>query len=283
MKRIAIFTSVDSFETWFGGVFGLTREAYVDCYRNDWVWEYGSGLAGLGHEIAIYGLSRGRAERRPALPGVSVRFVALAKWHRFVDAFLYRVRLWPGMADLRARIEFQAFRTSLIRSLRDDRIDVLYNQEFWTARFDMLVEHLSAPIVGADHGGHYDGRRRTKQRTLKQARALVCQTAEQLELVRGLGADAVLITNGVDTKFFCPPPDGSERGAHILAVGRLSERQKRFSDLIRAMKYLPEFRLSIVGSGEDEAGLRKLVSALGLGERVEFLGFVSDRTRLRNL
>jgi glycosyltransferase involved in cell wall biosynthesis len=283
MKRIAIFISVDSFETWFGGVFGLTRDAYVNCYRNDWVWEYASGLAGLGHEIAIYVLSRGRAERREALPGVSVRFVALAKWHRFVDAFLYRVRLWPGMAQLRARIEFQAFSASLIRGLRDDRIDVLYNQEFWTPRFDMLVDHLSAPIVGADHGGRYDGRRRTKQRTLKQARTLVCQTVEQLELVRALGADAVLITNGVDTKFFCPPPEGSERGAHILAVGRLSDRQKRFSDLIRAMKYLPEFRLSIVGSGEDEAALRRLVSALDLGERIEFLGFVSDRTHLRNL
>jgi glycosyltransferase involved in cell wall biosynthesis len=240
-------------------------------------------LADLGHEIVIYVLSRGREERRKALPGVSVRFVALAKWHRLVDTFLYRVRLWPGVAELRARIEFRAFWTSLTRGLKDDHIDVLYNQEFWTPRFDELVKHLSVSIVGADHGALYDGRARTKQRTLKRARKLVCQSMEQLERVRALGADATLITNGVDTKFFCPAPDDAERGKHILTVGRLSDRQKRFSDLIRAMEYLPEFHLSIVGSGEDDAALKKLVSELNLGGRIEFLGFISDRAGLRDL
>jgi len=283
MKRIAIFTSVDSFETWFGGVFGLTREAYVESYRNDWAWEYASGLADLGHEIVIYVLSRGPEERRGALPGVSVRFVALARWHRLVDALLYRLRSWPGVAELRAKIEFRAFRTSLIRGLRDDHIDVLYNQEFWTPRFDMLVDRLSVAIVGADHGGFCDGRSRTKERTLKRARKLVCQTAEQLEQVRALGADALLITNGVDTEFFCPSPGEVEREKHILAVGRLSDRQKRFSDLIRAMEYLPEFHLSIVGTGEDEASLKRLASAMKLGERAAFLGFIADRAHLREL
>ncbi len=283
MKRIAIFTSVDSFETWFAGVFGLTREAYVGSYRNDWVWDYAAGLAELGHEVVIYVLSRGREERREALPGVSVRFLALARWHRFVDPFLYRIRFWPGVAALRARIEFQAFRASLIQGLSDDHIDVLYNQEFWTPRFDELVDHLRTPIVGADHGAVYDGRARTKQRTLKRARRLVCQSTEQFERVRALGADAALITNGVDTKFFCPASDGTERSRHILTVGRLSDRQKRISDLIRTMEYLPEFHLSIVGSGEDDAALRRLVSALNLGRRVEFLGFISDRVRLRDL
>jgi glycosyltransferase involved in cell wall biosynthesis len=283
MKRIAIFTSVNSFEKWFGGVFGLTRETYVGSYRNDWVWEYAVGLADRGHEIVIYVLSRGREERREVLPGVSVRFLALASWHRFVDPFLYRARSWPGVAELRARIEFRAFRVSLMRGLSDDHIDVLYNQEFWTPRFDLLVDRLSVSIVGADHGALYDGRARTKRRTLKCAHKLVCQSTEQLERVRALGADAVLITNGVDTKFFCPSSDDTERGKHILAVGRLSDRQKRLSDLIRAMEYLPEFQLSIVGSGEDAIALKRLVSALNLGERVEFLGFISDRARLRDL
>ena len=85
MKRIAIFTSADLFETWFQGVFGLSRETYVNKYRNDWVWEYAIGLAELGHEMVIYVLSREENELREALPGISVRFVALAWWHRFVD------------------------------------------------------------------------------------------------------------------------------------------------------------------------------------------------------
>ena len=71
MKRIAIFTSVDSFETWFGGVFGLSREQYASSYRNDWVWEYAIGLRNLGHNVFIYILTRGPAQRLEALSGIT--------------------------------------------------------------------------------------------------------------------------------------------------------------------------------------------------------------------
>jgi glycosyltransferase involved in cell wall biosynthesis len=283
MKRIAIFTSADSFETWFQGVFGLSRETYVNKYRNDWVWEYAIGLAELGHEMVIYVLSRGENELREALPGISVRFVALAWWHRFVDPILYRISSWPGVAELRATFEASAFWRSLAQGLQDDRVDVLYNQEFWTPRFDQLVTHLPLPIVGADHGAIYDGRVKTKQRTLKLAARLICQSQYQLKTIRALGADAAIIPNGVDTEFFCPDVDERERTPAILTVGRLSDRQKRLSDLITSMKHLPEFKLTIVGSGEDEAALRTLVASLNLGPRIEFLGFISDRAHLRQL
>ncbi len=68
-------------------------------------------------------------------------------------------------------------------------------------------------------------------------------------------------------------------GPLLGVVGRLSpEKGHRF--LIAAMPEIlavaPDARLLIAGSGRLEARLRTQVDALGLGERVRFLGYVSD-------
>jgi glycosyltransferase involved in cell wall biosynthesis len=281
MKRIAIFTSVDSFETWFGGVFGLSREQYASSYRNDWVWEYAIGLRNLGHDVFIYILTRGPAQRLEALSGITVCFVALTRWHRLVDPLLYRLDQFLPVSTLRARTEYLAYQKCLLSMLQQDRIDVLYNQEFWTSRFDEVARHIPLPLVGADHGALPKGLTRIKRRTFKAARKLVCQSEDQLKRVTALGGDAVMITNGVNTEFFSPCSEA--RGKWILAVGRISDQQKRYSDLIHAMLHLPDFVLRIVGSGEDEGRLRTLVSDLGLEGRVNFDGFISDRIKLRDM
>jgi glycosyltransferase involved in cell wall biosynthesis len=185
------------------------------------------------------------------------------------------------VSPLRGKIEYLAYRKCFFGMLREDRIDVLYNQEFWTPRFDELADHIGLPLVGADHGAQPKGQTRVKRRTLKKARKLVCQSEDQCKRVIALGGDAVMITNGVDTEFFSPCAE--TRGRWILAVGRMSDQQKRYSDLIHAVLLLPDFVLQIVGSGEDEGSLRKLVSDLGLEGRVRFTGFISDRKRLRDL
>ncbi len=79
---------------------------------------------------------------------------------------------------------------------------------------------------------------------------------------------------------------GSEAGARraepsgrpptVLFVGRLVER-KGIGNLLRAAagSRLP-YRVALVGFGPEEARLRSLAAALGLAERVEFAGRVSD-------
>jgi glycosyltransferase involved in cell wall biosynthesis len=235
----------------------------------------------LGHDVFIYILTRGRAQRLEALRGITVCFVALTRWHRFIDPLLYRLDRFFPVSRLRGRIEYLAYRKCLLGMLREDRVDVLYNQEFWTPRFDEVADHIRLPLVGADHGAQPKGQARIKRRTLKKACKLVCQSEDQCKRVIALGGDAVMITNGVDTEFFSPCAEA--RGKWILAVGRMSDQQKRYSDLIHAMLLLPDFVLQIVGSGEDEGRLRKLVSDLGLDGRVHFVGFISDRKRLRDL
>lgn len=81
-----------------------------------------------------------------------------------------------------------------------------------------------------------------------------------------------------------PPLVGRYRcdgyGDFLLAAGRL-ERLKRVDLAIRAVAAGPrEARLLVAGRGAEEDALRRLAAHLGVADRVEFLGFVSDQELL---
>jgi glycosyltransferase involved in cell wall biosynthesis len=285
MSRIAILLSCDSFEKFFGGVFKLDRNSYVQDYSNDFAWSYGKALHARGHQVFLYVLSYGPAELRTAPSGLQVRFIPMPLWSRLADSLLYRAQRLPGGAMRRDRVAYGGYRRALARGLAEDGIEILYNQELWSPRFLLLLRDIAVPVIGADHGQLYDpaldGARRV---AFPRACALVCQTTENLNLVQALGGKGVLIPNGVDPAFFHPgePPLDSRRKT-ILAVGRLVEPQKRFSDLIHALVLLPDFSLTLAGTGPDAGMLKDLVRDLGLLDRVTFTGFVSDPLVLRQL
>ena len=282
-KHVALFLSCDSFEKFFGGMFGLNREDYLTTYRNDFAWYYARGLVKLGHRVTLYILSHGPSALRVAEDRLAVRFLHLPLWHKLPDAFLYRLRRVPRLSALRDRVAFAAYRHELHHALAADRIELLYVQEFWTHRFDLLVRDVGLPVIGADHGAQFQpGTAAMKRDTLGRAHRLTCQDVVQLDLARSLGGNAVLLGNGVDADFYVPPAE-RERTRTILAVGRLVDGQKRFSDLLRAVALLPEFNLVIVGSGPDETMLRDCARASGVAERVRFAGFVANRDELRAL
>ncbi|TKD35840.1 glycosyltransferase [Azotobacter chroococcum] len=98
-----------------------------------------------------------------------------------------------------------------------------------------------------------------------------------------------LINNGVAE--MAPPDENQVRALReqfelapehfvIGTVGRLLDRHKRVSDLIRALAALlpacPEARLLIVGRGPDEGMLRELASQLGVAAQVRFAGYQAD-------
>jgi glycosyltransferase involved in cell wall biosynthesis len=72
----------------------------------------------------------------------------------------------------------------------------------------------------------------------------------------------------VDTAAFSPPEPGSPRD-ELLFVGRL-DAQKGLEDALRALPELPGRRLRVVGSGPDEAALRKLAADLGVAGRIDW-------------
>jgi glycosyltransferase involved in cell wall biosynthesis len=98
-------------------------------------------------------------------------------------------------------------------------------------------------------------------------------------------ARLVVLPNGVDLAHWKPDPaaraalrraEGLEGEFLWLAAGRL-DPVKDYPTLLGAMAALPASAvLRIAGAGPLEGDLRRLVQALGLAERVRFLGFVED-------
>jgi len=108
-------------------------------------------------------------------------------------------------------------------------------------------------------------------------------TAQDL-IARGIPAENItIIPNGVDTEFYHPSPEGDRfPEPTLLYLGRL-KRYKRIDLIIHALARLreegTEARLIIAGKGDAEPALRELIGELGLDERVEMPGFVSEEEK----
>ena len=114
----------------------------------------------------------------------------------------------------------------------------------------------------------------------------VCE-ALRTEMIR-FGMDGRRITtlrNGVDLDLFKPGDRTLLRqtlgmdGFTLLSVGHLDPR-KGHEHIIAALPALPDVRLMIAGSGPDLKKLLALAAAMGVADRVTFLGAMSqDRLR----
>jgi glycosyltransferase involved in cell wall biosynthesis len=108
------------------------------------------------------------------------------------------------------------------------------------------------------------------------------QTENECGMIERFGGRSKLQPNGCDVSEFFPDP-AVARGKTVLTVTRLTNKQKRTSDLIRAMAEIPEeWTLDIVGTGPDRNMLESLAADLGLSSRVRFHGFLG-RAEVRDL
>jgi glycosyltransferase involved in cell wall biosynthesis len=285
MKTIALLLHCGVFEKEFGKRFGLDRDSYLETYRNDWSWDYVSGLKKEGIEPIIYTASQKYSGIYETQDGYRVRFLPLKAWYKWASKFRFPPKRFKIGTYWQELINSVAFKDSLLLGLQEDKVDLLYIQEYWSTRFDFLIDNVKIPIIGIDQGGNDSlAIKSHKQKSLPKAYKLQCQSIEELEKVNSYDGDAVLLTNSVDTDFYSPSPfkDEFRERKNILIVARLFERQKRISDLIRAMQYLDNtWTLEIVGTGSDLKFLQNLASSLGVAQRVRFLGFIRDKSKLR--
>ena len=104
---------------------------------------------------------------------------------------------------------------------------------------------------------------------------------------RGLRPDDIdVIPNGVDVTLYAPLDDSKTLQPTILFLGRL-KRYKRVDLIIQAVAELAirgvQVQLRVAGTGEEASELSKLAKRLGVGDRVEFMGFVKEPTKLKLL
>jgi glycosyltransferase involved in cell wall biosynthesis len=92
-----------------------------------------------------------------------------------------------------------------------------------------------------------------------------------------------VVRNGIPDSFFSETPERATNGPlALLAVGRLDWR-KNFGDAIRAISFIENASLTIVGDGPQRGELQQLTLELGLETRVRFTGVSSDvATLMRN-
>ena len=110
----------------------------------------------------------------------------------------------------------------------------------------------------------------------KHAGAVVAQTEDAARwLERNCGTTVVVIPNALR----CLPEPSDDRQTVVVAVGRLTH-QKGFDVLLRAFARIApvfkEWRLAILGEGEERQNLLRLRNELSLDERVEFVGHTSE-------
>ena len=283
--NVAMLLSCGSFEGFYGRVQGQSRQSYLEGFRNDWAWYYGRGLLENGIQPLLYIPSLYEAGKYETDAGIPVRFLPLARWFRPMEQLsltrLSRVTGWSLYAV--EVLNTIAFIGPLRAALREDDIDVLYVQEHWSGRFDYIVRELDLPVVGADHGGVADGVVKLfKRRALEKAAMCYGQTEGECRMVERFGGRAKLQPNGCDVSEFFPDP-AVQRDKTVLTVTRLTNKQKRTTDLIKAMAELPEeWTLDIVGTGPDREMLERLAADLKLSSRVRFHGFVG-RAAVRDL
>ena len=280
--RVALLVAPESFERFYADGLGLDRAAYVDDYRNDFVWTYARGLRDHGVDVIAYIPSLGPPAREHADDGFEVRFLALPRaWHALrllIAKAVTPVERYAGEA-LQAALLLPGLR----RGLRDDGAGLLYVQEYWTGRFDVLAHASPVPVVAGEHGGSSGVHVHVlKRRSLARAAAVTVQSSSEQRRLRTRYATAArLVTNGIDTTFFTPGPP-APRPPRMLAVARLVDAQKRISDVIDALALLPaEWGLDVVGRGPDETALREHAARAGVADRVAFHGWVGSREELR--
>ncbi len=106
-------------------------------------------------------------------------------------------------------------------------------------------------------------------------------TADDL-VARGIAREQVrVIYPGVDSGHFTPAPDVRSAVPTFAYIGRL-KRYKGVDIVIRAFARLKTANaiLEIAGAGDYRPALEQLTRSLALGDRVRFLGFVTEAEKL---
>ena len=241
-----------------------------------------------------------------AVGGAQVRCAALA--NRLGDAFRHAVVALDGVTECGRR--FLPGLDVTFPGIETDKRDPLGNLR----RIRGLLRHLRPAVLVTSNWGSIewaianlaplarhihteDGfgpeerivqlRRRVWTRRLALRRSIVVLPSRTLlriatETWRLDPQRLRYIPNGVDLQRYASPPDHvRDHGVPVIGIVAALRPEKNVGRLLRAMRQLEiPARLIVVGDGGERAALQRLAAELGLADRVEFTGHVTDPQRL---
>lgn len=189
--------------------------------------------------------------------------------------------------------------------------DIIHTHTFLGAGLEALraARRLAVPLVGTNHWaiGEFGGYTpfsadffrtasvRTVTRYYNRCAMVTGPSHSVIDEMRafGLCRPHLVVSNPVDTAQFRPAPDARRAAlkrtygfsnATIIYAGRLAD-EKKIDVLIRSVpviaRQVPDVMLALAGHGSARHRLEQLARALGVGERVRFLGTL-DKPTLAN-
>jgi phosphatidyl-myo-inositol alpha-mannosyltransferase len=173
-----------------------------------------------------------------------------------------------------------------IRALRDEQFDVVHLHEpLAPGPTQTALVFSDRPLVGTFHRAGeswwYRGFRPLSAWATRNltVRAAVSEEA-RAAVARTLGGSYEVVWNGIDVGLYRDPPPWPTTGPTILFIGR-HEPRKGLAVLIEAFAHLDgDTRLWVASEGPDTARLRQATSA---NDRIEWLGVISEREKIRRI
>ncbi len=179
----------------------------------------------------------------------------------------------------------------LARELRARQVDLVHTHNWGTFIEGTLAARVcGVPAIHTVHGSYAPcapGMRAYIKRRLRHtAERLVAHLCRRIiavshsiarEMPRQIGisvARIATIHNGIDVDTASRSHQASSL-LQLITVGRLAP-VKNHAMMLPALAQAPAARLTVVGDGPERAALEALAQSLGLGTRVQFLGFRTD-------
>jgi glycosyltransferase involved in cell wall biosynthesis len=209
-----------------------------------------------------------------------------------------RVPAGPGqmLHAVDARLAYRSIRKAAISLHRESPFDIIHAHFIYPEGViaSRIGAELGVPVVSSEHAmwrpwldRHPSVRGQVERALPRIARITAVSEALKRSIVELFGESVPVdvIPNVVDERIFVGPPGGEARDPHHLLFVGLIRRVKGLDVLVRAMSHLlpemPELHLSVAGGSfyrayqRDAEEVRELVRALGLSDRVRFLGEVA--------
>ena len=303
--RIAFFDYPDVFEDFYPH-YGVSQQQFATTWHNtgNHAW-----LKIVQQEIGdvtwyVTSIKPLIAETRHEYVGCRVKFLRSSWLHRLCWRLFYKTGLsWRRRGLFRTYATISSylalFSFRVLMSLKKEKPDFLFVQEYCSGRYDVLIflaGLLRVPIL-AFHAGSTSDRylgKFLKKYTIPRADWIFSSGNRESEMLlkkfRFPAARLNIIRPPVDTAIYKPVTreqacilfglDSKKR--YWLFTGRLEDEVKRISAIIDqfipiAIKF-STIDLLIVGTGKDEEKLKQM-AAEHLKDRVHFLGWIPDDER----